>query len=225
MVNGPYPLSLAKAEDYFYRESQGEFVAQEHELLPHTFGGNMLAEFGLKPGPFSQDDYKKFLRGPMAAEFDEGLKDIARVVQDIPWSIPKGFSIASLVDGAGALLIPAIIHANNEHMRYMCKYARARVTIDGVSVKVAVTGMMWATFWHISSRERDENEKWGVAGGADPQIHAHNLVSKWVRVDGKLFELDEEDGYVARKAVEAFSQADIERELYRARDKAMRVRA
>lgn len=106
-------------------------------------------------------------------------------------------------------------------MRYISKYARTPVTLAGVPVKVPVTAIMWATFWHISSRERDEDETWGLRGGADPQSHAHNLVSKWIRVNGVLYELEE--GTVTWLA--RFSQNDIEAELFRGREKAMLIRA
>ncbi|MCK9687290.1 relaxase domain-containing protein [Scleromatobacter humisilvae] len=221
MIGRPRPISLIQALGYFLRESQGFEQLIEHQDFPPEFGGALLPALGLSPGPFTLQQYTEFVLGDfpalrerrlrMARETHCSPEELTRAVYEVAVSLPKSISLQLLVSG-DRRLNDVVRDANRAVMDMFARYCFVRVTgEDGFVDKVPVTGLAYASWWHISSRERDPDEAAEITGGADPQLHIHNLVHRLVLpagavgVDG-LLELGGKDVQIAHQSVELVSK-------------------
>jgi hypothetical protein len=217
MIGRPRPISLTQALGYFLRESQGFEQLIEHQDFPPEFGGSLLPALGLTPGPFTLQQYTDFVLGDfpalrerrlrMARETHCSPEELTRAVYEVAVSLPKSISLQLLMSG-DRRLNAVVRDANKAVMDMFARYCFVRITNeDGIVDKVPVTGLAYSSWWHISSRERDPDESAEITGGADPQLHIHNLVHRLVLpvgaagVDG-LIELAGKDIQIAHQAVE-----------------------
>jgi hypothetical protein len=85
----------------------------------------------------------------------------------------------------------------------------------GVPRKMRVEGIAYATWWHISSRERKADEEYGVGTGGDPHFHPHNLISKYVLPRGgtELVGMLGKDIQIAARALRSVDDGGLDRGL------------
>ena len=220
MICRPRPISAIQALGYFLQESQGWEQLVEHEDFPPEFGGALLPMLGLKPGPFTLEQYQDFVMGDFPALRDKRLRlareshsspeELTRAVYEIAVNFPKSISLQLLVSG-DKRLHDVVRKANKDVMEQFARYCFVRVTGEnGVVEKVPVLGLAYASWWHISSRERDPDEAAEITGGADPQLHVHNLVHRLVLPAGVGIEglvgMQGKDIQIAHQAVELVQQ-------------------
>lgn len=222
MISYPRPATTAQLLDYFIKESQGYNSFVEHPDFRPEFGGSLLPQLGLKPGPFTEDEYTAFCLGDFPALKSGGLSiayasDSERAAYDVTASFPKDFSLQLLVSEDQRLFNLAR-KANSAAMSLFEQYAIVRVTDEyGRVQKHRVQGIAYATWWHISSRERSPDAEKNIGTGGDPHLHAHNLVSKYVLAKGsnQLIGLIGKDIQIAAQALGAVDDGDLDRSLKR----------
>lgn len=220
MIGRPRPISLAQALGYFLQESQGAGFDQliEHEDFPPEFGGALLPVLGLKAGPITLEQYTDFVMGDFPALKQSGLRlvrsgscdpeELVRAVYEVAVSMPKSISLQLLLSG-DKRMHEIVRDANTAVMKMFADYCCVRVTQpDGTIEKVRVQGIAYASWFHISSRERAPDEIADITGGADPQFHIHNLVHRLVLPvgSGELQAFKGMDIQIAHQAVEAVSK-------------------
>lgn len=165
----PQKVSVAKAEAYYYGRdplyapSESVYVGQGAKNLGLE-GQALGEEFTLLIRGFSPDGDKLAQKKNLSA-------DKAVAGTDIPFTVPKSWSVLALMDPA---LLRANIEAAQETMRWIEAqgWIRGRETLDGVTREVAgkMIGMVAP---HSTSRENDAH------------IHAHGFIANIVeRPDG-----------------------------------------
>ncbi len=217
MIGRPRPISLTQALGYFLQESQGFEQLVEHRDFPPEFGGELLPMLGLKAGPFTLQEYTDFVMGDFPALREQRLRlarethcdpeELTRAVYEVAVSLPKSISLQLLLSG-DRRLHEVVREANKDVMDMFARYCFVRVAGEhGIVEKIPVTGLAYASWWHISSRERDHDEAAEITGGADPQLHIHNLVHRLVLPRGgagidDLVALAGKDVQIAHQAAE-----------------------
>lgn len=221
MISYPRPGTQAQGLEYFIKESQGYNSFIEHPEFRPEFGGSLLPHLGLKPGPFTQDEYTAFILGDFPALSAGGLSiayataDPERAFYDVTVSAPKDFSMQLLVSEDRRMFQIARDY-NNAVMALFEKYAIVRMRDEnGRDQKLRVVGIAWATWWHISTRERDKDSDRGIGTGGNPHFHPHNLVSKYVLPKGstELRGMIGRDIQIAARALGAVDDGDLDRGL------------
>jgi hypothetical protein len=205
---------------YFVQESQGYNAFREHPAFQPEFGGSLLPFLGLKPGPFTEDEYTDFILGEFPT-LKSGALSIAytggdeRAAYDVTPSFPKDFSLQLLVS-EDQRLFEVARECNREGMRLFEQYAIVRVTDSrGRVQKMRVEGIAYATWWHISSRERTPDTERDIGAGGDPHFHPHNIVSKFVLPKGatELLGMEGKDIQIAARAMKSVDDGDIARRM------------
>jgi hypothetical protein len=220
VISYPRPATQAQLLDYFIKESQGYNSFVEHPEFRPEFGGSLLQRLGLKAGPFSEDEYTAFALGDFPALRTGALsiayaKDSERAAYDVTVSAPKDFSLQLLVSEDRRMFEIARVY-NREVMKLFEDYAIVRVTDgNGRVQKLRVEGIAYATWWHISSRERTPDAERDIGTGGNPQFHPHNLVSKYVLPRGstELRGLIGKDVQIAAQSLGAIDDGDLDRGL------------
>ncbi|MFG6488266.1 relaxase domain-containing protein [Roseateles sp. BYS78W] len=220
MVSYPRPVTRAKALGYFIKESQGYNAFTEHPEFRPEFGGSLLPRLGLKPGPFTEDEYTDFILGEFPAVQSGDLaiayaSDSERAAYDVTVTLPKDFSLQLLVS-EDRRLFEVARELNREVMKLFEQYAIVRVTDrNGRVQKLRVEGIAYATWWHISTRERKPDAERDINTGGDPHFHPHNIVSKFVlpRGSSELLGMVGKDIQIARRALNAVDDGAMARKL------------
>jgi hypothetical protein len=220
MISYPRPTTRAQLLDYFVKESQGYNSFIEHPEFRPEFGGSLIARLGFKPGPFSEDEYTAFALGDFPALKKGGLKiayarDSERAAYDVTVSAPKDFSL-QLLASEDQRFFEIAREYNRQVMKLFEEYAIVRVTDESGRVqKMPVEGIAYATWWHISSRERTPNTEKDIGTGGDPQFHPHNLVSKYVLPRGSnvLSGMIGKDIQIAARSMGAVDDGGLDRGL------------
>ena len=220
MISYPRPVTRAKALGYFIKESQGYNAFREHPSFLPEFGGSLLPFLGLKPGPFTEEEYTDFILGEFPA-LQSGALTIAyaggdeRAAYDVTPSFPKDFSLQLLVS-EDQRLFEVARECNRELMCLFENYAIVRVTdARGHVRKMRVEGIAYATWWHISSRERTPDTERDIGTGGDPHFHPHNIVSKFVLPKGatELLGMEGKDIQIAARALSSVDDGSIDRKM------------
>lgn len=222
MISYPRPVTRAKALGYFIKESQGYNAFTEHPDFAPEFGGSLLPRLGLKSGPFTEDEYTSFILGefPAVAAGDLSIayaSDSERAAYDVTVTVPKDFSLQLLVS-EDRRLFEVAREVNREVMRLFEQYAIVRVTDKhGLVQKMRVEGIAYATWWHISTRERKPDGERNINTGGDPHFHPHNIVSKFVlpRGSSELSGMIGKDIQIAARALSSVDDGSLARKLKR----------
>jgi hypothetical protein len=220
MVSYPRPVTRAKALGYFIKESQGYNAFTEHPDFAPEFGGSLLPRLGLQAGPFTEEQYTDFILGdfPAVKAGELGIayaSDSERAAYDVTVTVPKDFSLQLLVSEDRRLFSVAR-ELNREVMRLFEQYAIVRITDKrGRVQKLRVQGIAYATWWHISTRERKPDAERDINTGGDPHFHPHNIVSKFVlpRGSSELVGMVGKDIQIARRALNAVDDGSLARKL------------
>lgn len=161
-------VSAAQAGTYHTRD---DYYTQDiNDQMPAQFAGTLAGALGLGRA-FSKEKYLAALKGTFKGQAWKQAPSHKRAALDCTFSAPKSVSIAALV-GGDTRVIAAHDLAVQEAMYFIEGLARTRVTVDGVTSQLPVTGIAYSSFRHETSRE------------GDPNLHSHNVLFKAVQVAG-----------------------------------------
>jgi conjugative relaxase-like TrwC/TraI family protein len=189
-------VSAAQAGSYY---EQDDYYT-EKGLMPSRWGGELAHELGLS-GEFDPRKFSNALMGHFEGQEFKQRPNPKRAALDATLSAPKSVSIMALVKG-DQRIIEAHDKAVQVAMARLEKLARTRITDNGVTQLVPVSGFAYASFRHDTSRL------------GDPNLHTHNTIFKAVMgPDGKLRSLDNKEMFRAQREMDATYKAVLASEL------------
>lgn len=189
-------VSAAQAGSYYEKDD----YYTEAGLMPAQWGGKLAAQLGLS-GEFDQKKFSNALRGEFDGHEFKQKPSPKRAALDACLSAPKSVSIMALVAG-DKRIIEAHDRAVQAAMARLEGLALTRVTENGETRSMPVSGIAYASFRHDTSRL------------GDPNLHTHNTIFKAVMgPDGKLLSLDNKEMFRAQREMDATYKAALAADL------------